>query len=234
MRLFSYSVPALLILLLLGFQPAQQAQAQSLNVVAGNTLMGAATGAALGGAGMALANSNSHRPIMVGVGFGTLFGFGVGIYDAATIAQGNSLNGFFNAAPFSGAIIFIDTIYGAGTGALLGIAIALIGDTRILKGVQYGAGVGAFGGFAFGLYDAFYHAAPGSGANGEFFDYAHQGASAQGQASAGLISLGRIGNSSFTALQPTVYGHTAITPSGNLTTINQTAGLEMIRFSARF
>ena len=232
MRLFTSGLLSLLLVLALSYQPAQTVQAQSLNVVAGNTLLGAATGAALGGAGMALANSNSHRPIMVGVGFGTLFGFGIGIYDAATIASGTQITGFFNTSPFSGAIIFLDTLYGAGTGALLGMAISLIGDTRIIKGVQYGAGAGAFGGFLFGLYDAFYHAAPGSGGSGDFFDYASVPAAPQPVP--GLVTLGSIGNAHFSALQPTVYGQTAITPNGNLTFVSQSPGLEMFRLTARF
>lgn len=235
MRLFTSGIFSLLLLLALSFQPVQNAQAQSLNVVAGNTLLGAATGAALGGAGMALANSNSHRPIMVGVGFGTLFGFGIGIYDAATIANGNQITGFFNTAPYSGAIIFLDTLYGAGIGAMLGTAIALIGDNPILKGVQYGAGIGAFGGFAFGLFDAFYHAAPGPAGGTDFFDYASaQPANPQPAQAQGLVSLGSFGNASLSALQPTLYGQTAITPNGSLTMINPSAGLEMFRFSARF
>ncbi|AXJ00328.1 hypothetical protein CYPRO_1063 [Cyclonatronum proteinivorum] len=222
-----------LLIFVLSHHTGQSAQAQSLNVVAGNTLISAATGAALGGAGMALANSTSHRPVMVGVGFGTLFGFGIGIYDAATIAQGGTVNGFFNTAPFSGAIIFMDTIYGAGTGALLGMAIALIGDNPILNGVQYGAGAGAFAGFAFGLYDAFYLASHGSGGNGDFFDYAAT-PSATASPSEGLLTLGSFGNTRISALQPAIYSQTAITPNGNLTAVNQSAGLEMLRFSARF
>lgn len=142
------------LIILCWFARPGDAESQALRALANNTFAGAITGAGLGAATMALADSDDVGMLRVGVGVGTLAGMGVGIYDA-----GNNLGhvqGTFNSVPYSGYIIMVDTFYGAATGAIGGMAIALLGNNRIATGAQYGVGIGAWAGFAFGVVDAFY------------------------------------------------------------------------------
>jgi len=223
--------PGLLILVLILIITAVRpdvSEAQALRLFAGNTLFGAATGAAVGGASMALANDTDLRPLRMGVGFGTIGGFGVGAYDAATLSPGMQVNGLIHSAPMTGTIILMDTIYGAATGSMLGMAVSLIGDTRVVKGLQYGAGVGAYAGLAFGFLDGFYFSSSGSG---EFFDYSsHQ----NGQPNEGLIAITAGENRSFSTFGPTVYQQNALTPSGGSVITHQSFGVEFFRFNSRF
>ncbi|MCH8558248.1 MAG: hypothetical protein LAT84_10510 [Balneolia bacterium] len=219
-----------LLALFFSFQP-QQSQAQSLNVIAGNTLFGAATGTGIGGATMLLTNNSDYRPLTLGLGIGTLAGVSIGVYDMLTMSQGMRVHGLFNSAPSSGAIIFLDTLYGSATGSLIGMAIALIGDTSVLKGFRYGIGIGAYGGLAFGLIDAFYFGAVGS--QGEFFDYASAGTNKSGT-SPGLISIYSNSSTSFSTLNPVVVNHSLTAPGGGFRSADTSFGLELFSFSRRF
>ncbi|MCA1802111.1 MAG: hypothetical protein LC662_06600 [Rhodothermaceae bacterium] len=136
--------------------PFQKAAAQGLRIIATNTAMGALNGAMLGGASMAIANSNDLRPLRFGVGFGTIAGLGLGIYDFSQ-SQGGvyTIDGVFNRANYTSQIILMDTFYGAVIGTLVGTAATLIMDEKLIYGLQYGVGAGTWVGFAFGLVDAF-------------------------------------------------------------------------------
>lgn len=130
-----------------------QAEAQALKVVAGNTFAGTATGAMLGGAQMALNNDDDYMPLRYGVGIGTLTGMAIGVYDTGREAE--YLYGTFNRTRYTGTIIMMDTFLGAATGAVVGMAVSLLTQDEIVKGVQFGAGAGAWAGFGFGLIDGF-------------------------------------------------------------------------------
>jgi hypothetical protein len=137
--------------------PCQKADAQGLRIIASNTAMGALNGAMLGGASMALTNnSDDWRPLRFGVGFGTIAGLGLGIYDFSQ-SQGGvyTIDGVFNRANYTSQIILMDTFYGAVIGTLVGLAVTLIVDEKVIYGLQYGIGAGTWAGFAFGLVDAF-------------------------------------------------------------------------------
>lgn len=135
----------------------QQSQAQSVKLFFGDLLNGAANGAALGGATMALQNSGDIAPVRVGVGLGVLYGAGIGLYDNSIVPKGQQfyISGTFNDGRNSTIIVLLDTFYGAVGGATIGGAISLIANDPILTGVQYGSGAGAWLGFGFGLIDAF-------------------------------------------------------------------------------
>jgi hypothetical protein len=132
-------------------------RAQSIKLLASDALNGAATGAALGGATMALQDSDDWAPVRVGVGLGILYGIGTGIYDNSMISGGEQLyiSGTFNDGKNSTILVLLDTMYGAAGGAAVGGAISLIANDPVLEGFQYGAGAGAWIGFGFGLIDAF-------------------------------------------------------------------------------
>lgn len=130
---------------------------QSIKLFAGDLLNGAVNGAALGGATMALQNSDNFAPVRVGVGLGILYGAGVGFYDNSIVPKGQQfyISGTFNDGRNSSIIVLLNTFYGAAGGAALGGAISLIANDPILDGLQYGSGAGAWIGFGFGLIDAF-------------------------------------------------------------------------------
>lgn len=132
-------------------------QAQSIELVAGNTLNGAMNGVLLGGATMALQNTDDFEPVRVGLGAGTLYGIGVGIYDVTKTDPGQQfyISGSFNDGTNSSIIVLLDTIYGATGGALIGSSIALILKQPLVDALQYGSGTGAWVGFGFGLFDSF-------------------------------------------------------------------------------
>ncbi len=138
---------------LISFQPAKG----QIKVFFGDLLNGAVNGLALGGATMALQNSDDTAPLRVGLGVGILYGAGVGIYDVTRTPKGQPLyiSGTFNSGNNSTVIVLLDTFYGAAAGAALGAAVTLISGEEILKGLQYGAGAGAWIGFGFGLIDSF-------------------------------------------------------------------------------
>ncbi len=114
-------------------------------------------GVLLGGATMALQNSNDYRPVEIGLGAGTLYGIGMGAYDISQIDKGEQfyISGTFNDGTNRSILVLLDTIYGAAGGMVVGTSITLILQERVEKGLQYGAGVGAWLGMGFGLMDAF-------------------------------------------------------------------------------
>ena len=73
-------------------------KAQSIELLGSSTLNGAMNGVLLGGATMALQNSNDYRPVEVGLGAGTLYGIGIGAYDMSQIGKGEQfyISGTFN------------------------------------------------------------------------------------------------------------------------------------------
>ncbi len=151
---------------------SRTAEAQSFRIVTINTFTGAVTGAGLGGATIALQNESEidYYPLRFGVGLGTIMGLGTGFYDLsqATGGSGFYVDGFINSAGTSGTIILMDTFYGAATGAIVGTAVSLMTESRIVKGIQFGSGAGAWVGFAFGLVDAFALSSPDS--HDSFYD----------------------------------------------------------------
>jgi hypothetical protein len=134
-----------------------QSKAQSLELIGGNIVNGAMTGAILGTAVMGLQDSNDFTPFRIGLGSGILAGSGLAIYDVATLPRGQQFfkSGVFNDGNNSSIIVLLDTIYGAGLGAALGSAIVLIGNESFVEGIQYGASAGAWAGFGFGIVDSF-------------------------------------------------------------------------------
>lgn len=131
--------------------------AQSVELMGGNVLNGALTGTVLGVGVMGLQNSDDFDPLRVGLGAGILGGAATAVYDITTLPRGQEffISGTFNDGNNSSIIILLDTMYGAGAGAVLGAAVMLIQNDRIVKGFQYGGGAGVWAGFAFGLADAF-------------------------------------------------------------------------------
>lgn len=134
------------------------AAAQGLQTLAGNTLMGTANGAMLGLGTMALTDNTSSGPLRVGIGMGTLYGLGLGVYDVTVneLGAGYSVEGMFNNSNYTGMIVLLDTFYGGVTGGVVGTAMALMVNKPLVNGLQYGVGAGVWAGFAFGLVDAFY------------------------------------------------------------------------------
>lgn len=133
------------------------AKAQSIELLAGNTLNGAMNGVILGGATMALQNTDEFGPARVGLGAGTLYGIGVGVYDITQTQPGQQfyISGTFNDATNTSVLVLLDTIYGAAGGALIASSISLILKKPLSTALQYGSGTGAWVGFGFGLIDAF-------------------------------------------------------------------------------
>lgn len=143
----------------------QTSHSQSIELVAGNTLNGAMNGVALGGATMALQNSNDFAPVRVGVGAGILYGIAIGVYDVSTVSSGQQfyISGTFNDGTNTSILILLDTFYGAASGAVIASSISLIAKEPIVDALRYGSGVGAWAGFGFGLIDAFvFSTRPGS------------------------------------------------------------------------
>lgn len=132
-------------------------KAQTVELLAGNTLNGAMNGVVLGGATMALQNSNEFGPARVGLGAGTLYGIGVGVHDIVKTQVGQQfyVSGTFNDATNTSVLVLLDTVYGAAGGVVIASSISLILQEPLGTAVQYGAGTGAWIGFGFGLVDAF-------------------------------------------------------------------------------
>ncbi len=143
-------------LFLLSFN--QPASGQSIKLLASNTLNGAVTGVAMGGATIGLKNTTDYEgPIRVGLGLGTLYGIGVGVYDLSEAEDQTTyyVSATFNDGRNSSIIVLLDTFYGAAAGAVIASAVTLIANDPVVKGLQYGASAGAYAGFGFGLIDAF-------------------------------------------------------------------------------
>lgn len=134
----------------------QTSKAQTIELLAGNTLNGAVNGTLLGGATMAINNDTDFRPLQVGVGLGTLYGLGVGAYDVVQ-SEGEQLlvKGLFNDGDNSSIIVLLDTFYGAAAGAVIATSVMLIADEPLIEGLQYGSAIGAWIGFGVGIIDSF-------------------------------------------------------------------------------
>lgn len=133
------------------------AKSQTIELLAGNTFNGAMNGAILGGATMGLQDSGNLDPIRVGVGLGTLYGIGVGVYDVTRVSKGQQfyISGTFNDGTNTTILVLLDTFYGAAGGAIIASSFMLISKEPLVEGLQYGASAGAWAGFGFGLFDAF-------------------------------------------------------------------------------
>jgi hypothetical protein len=135
---------------------APSAKAQTIELLAGNTLNGAVNGSLLGGAVMALNNDTDFGPLRVGLGLGTLYGIGVGAYDVATSGgQQLMVSGTFNDGNNTSILVLLDTFYGAAGGAVIASSVMLIANKPLVDGLKYGAATGAWVGFGVGLIDAF-------------------------------------------------------------------------------
>lgn len=145
---------------LLSISSFSDSKAQSARLIGENIVNGALTGTILGTATMGLQDDNDFKPLRIGLGAGIIAGTGMAIYDVSTLPKGQQfyISGLFNDGTNSSIIILLDTVYGAGVGAALGSAVALIGNQSILDGLQYGASGGAWAGFGIGLVDSFVHA----------------------------------------------------------------------------
>lgn len=148
-----------LLSILIIFAGTHQANAQNTKeLLAINVLNGAVTGSLAGLATMGLTNNSDFAPVRIGLGAGILAGTGIAAIDIATAPVNNdfTISGSFNSGNNSSIIILLDTVYGAGGGAVIGTAIRLIQDKPIVEGLQYGSSVGAWTGLGFGLLDAFF------------------------------------------------------------------------------
>lgn len=146
------------ILLLLGFFAAVplKTKAQTIELLAGNTLNGVIQGTLLGGATMGINNTDNLDYLRVGVGLGALYGIGMGVYDLTqSRGSGMLVSGFFNDGSNSSIIVLLDTFYGAAAGSVMATAFMLVANKPLLEGLQYGASIGAWAGFGFGLFDTF-------------------------------------------------------------------------------
>ena len=134
----------------------ESSKAQTIELLAGNTLNGAVNGTLLGGATMALNKDTDFAPLRVGVGLGTLYGLGTGAYDVVTSGgQQLIVSGLFNDGNNTSIIVLLDTFYGAAGGAIIASSVTLIAEKPILEGLQYGSAIGAWIGFGVGVIDAF-------------------------------------------------------------------------------
>lgn len=139
----------------LSFLP-RKAEAQTIEILAGNTLNGAVNGTLLGGAVMGLTDDSDFAPLRVGLGLGTLYGIGVGAYDVTSSGGSDLLvSGMFNDGNNTSIIVLLDTFYGAAAGAVVVTSIMLVANEPLVDGLQYGSSIGAWAGFTFGLFDAF-------------------------------------------------------------------------------
>lgn len=194
------------ILVIAFFLNAPTAEAQKIQKVFGNVGFGAANGAALGAATMALDNKSNWNMVTFGIGAGILAGAGVGAYDIVNHPDASTVSGLFNTVPLTGGIILLDTMYGAGSGALIGMAFSLMGAGDFGDALRVGAGVGAWAGFAFGLVDAFYFASQSHG-DDAFFDYGHLPGTNHNSPAAGFISLHQSDSHSVALLNPVYIEH---------------------------
>jgi len=238
MREIHLHLPKKCILLIAGFIFAslswqtQQAEAQALRVVASNTFAGAATGAMLGGAQMALNNDDDTMPLRYGVGIGTLGGMAVGLYDTGREAD-SILYGTFRSTRHTGSIIMMDTFLGAATGAVVGMAVALLRNDEIVRGVQYGAGAGAWAGFGFGLIDGFFlreyeRDRVYDRGRGYMSSMNHQGNSPAN----GLLSLQTDSNFSIGFINPSLYSYPEL--QNEQLKVKNSWGLEVTNISISF
>jgi hypothetical protein len=199
-------------------------RAQTVELLAGNTLNGAVQGTLLGGASMALSNSNDFAALRVGVGLGTLYGIGMGAYDITTgSGQEVLVSGIFNDGNNSSIIVVLDTFYGAALGSIIVVAVTLVANEPIVSGLQYGAGIGAWAGFGFGIFDTFVLAER---------TFAPVGVASTNLKASGLVGVSFKDNSSFGFINPTLINTSEFTSTDFITTIKP--AVEMVNFRLNF
>lgn len=156
MRLIMRTITCLLFFFMISIFGTQISKAQTIEILAGNTLNGTVNGTLLGGATMALTNNTDFAPLRIGVGAGTLYGLGIGAYDIVS-SNGQQLivSGFFNDGNNTSIIVLLDTFYGAAAGAIVASSVMLIAEEPVLDGLKYGSATGAWIGFGVGMIDAF-------------------------------------------------------------------------------
>lgn len=199
-------------------------KAQTVELLAGNTLNGAVQGTLLGGATMALSNSNDFAALRVGVGLGTLYGIGLGAYDISTgNGQEILVSGLFNDGNNSSIIVLLDTFYGAALGSIVVVAVTLVANEPIVSGLQYGAGIGAWAGFGFGIFDTFVLAER---------TFAPIATTNTNNKASGLIGMSFEGNSSLGFLNPTLIQTSQFSKTDFTSTIKP--AIEMVNFRLNF
>lgn len=210
--------------LIIALFPFRNSEAQTVELLAGNTLNGAVQGTILGGATMALSDSDDFSALRIGVGMGTLYGVGMGAYDITTGGgQEVLVSGLFNDANNSSIIVLLDTFYGAALGSVVVVAVTLVANEPIVSGLQYGAGIGAWAGFGFGIFDTFVLAertfAPVAVAN-------------VNNSASGLVGMSFDNNSSFGFLNPTLIRTSQLSNTGFSSSIKP--AVEMVNFRLNF
>ena len=204
--------------------PATQSKAQTVEILAGNTLNGALNGTLLGGASMALTNSDDFYPLQVGLGLGTLYGIGMGAFD---VFQGGGkpvlVSGLFNDGNNSSIIVLLDTFYGAAAGSIIVTSVMLVANEPLLDGLQYGAGIGAFVGFGFGVFDTFFLSERMTGFASNY---------SPGNTANGLMALNFDDQYSVGLINPTVYQTLDI--SGNNISSSINAGVDLVHVRVNF
>ncbi len=216
-------IPFISLLFIFTFQTINS-KAQTIEILGGNTLNGAVNGAMLGGATMALKNSNDFAPLRVGVGAGTLYGLSVGIYDISQASKGQQyfVSGTFNDGNNSTIIVLLDTFYGAAGGAIVAASFNLISNEAIESGLQYGSGVGAWVGFGFGLLDAFI-------LSERVGDFTSSTSAASESHSGGIVTIDNQNqNYRINLLNPTIYSQTEINSSA--VSVKNSVALDIINF----
>ena len=222
-----YYKPAVLIFLAIGLATSP-GKSQSIELLGGNALNGAINGVMLGGASMALENTNDLEAIRIGVGAGALYGISVGIYDVTQISKGEKffISGTFNDGNNSTIIVLLDTIYGAAAGAVVATSVTLIINDPIGDALQYGSGIGAWIGFGFGLFDSFVLAErPG--------DYKNRESTATTDATTGglLNFRGRDNQVNINFVNPRYYSFREITNTG--INVKHTLGVDLLNFKVK-
>lgn len=203
----------------------QNIQAQTVELLAGNTLNGAMNGTLLGGASMAIANSDDFYPLQVGLGLGTLYGIGMGGYDI-TRGGGKELlvSGLFNDGNNSSIIVLLDTFYGAAAGSVIVTSIMLVANEPLLDGLQYGAGIGAWVGFGFGIFDTFVLAKTTTSPLAGVYTPSNN--------ASGLIGVNLEKGSSLGFLNPSVFQTLELTPTSF--TRSFSPGVELVNYKFNF
>lgn len=213
---------ALCLLFSISFVCHQSVKGQTTELLAGNVLNGAVTGTILGTGVMGLQNSDDFSPLRVGLGAGILGGAGLAAYDVTTLPKGQQffISGVFNDGNNSSIIILLDTLYGAGGGAVLGTAVMLIRDKPILDGLQYGGSAGAWAGFGLGLVDAFALAER----NSDFVAQKISGRTSLIEYDTGMLDIA--------LLQPEIYQQTIF--GNNSLSVNINPGVKLLSVGASF
>jgi uncharacterized membrane protein len=210
---------------LISFGSVKESEAQTIEILAGNTLNGAMNGVILGGAVMGLTNDTEFHALRIGLGLGTLYGIGMGGYD---LVQGGGteilVSGLFNDGSNSSIIVLLDTFYGAAAGSVIATSVMLVANEPIVDGLQYGASVGAWVGFGFGIFDTFVLAKKTSSPMASTF--------IPDQNASGLIGMGFENGSSLGFINPSLIQKLELSESDISSSIN--GNLELVNFRFNF